>query len=136
MERSETVAADDRNGERRAMRLRSRRSSVGLLLGVALLGAAIVSAMGGPTTSPRAAPVPQTAAGPSRATPGPLQTKGNGPGVAHLHAGKPPTRRPQQLFLKRARSVVFDVRKLKGSVIKRERPEHEDPFGPPQGDEE
>src|SRR4029079_57950 len=32
---------------------------------------------------------------------------------------------------------VFDVRKLRGTVVKRERPEHEDPFGPPeQGQEE
>jgi hypothetical protein len=40
---------------------------------------------------------------------------------------------PQQLLLKRASSKVFDVRKLKSTVVKRERPEHEDPFGPPEG---
>ena len=52
--------------------------------------------------------------------------------MAHLHARKPTTLRPHQLLLKRASGRVFDVRKLKGTVVKRERPEHEDPFGPPE----
>ena len=108
------------------------RSWVGVVLGIALAGAAIASAAYEPATPHRAAPVPQTAAGPSRATPGPVHTSEGGPGVAHLHAGKPATLRPGQLVLKRARSSVFDVRKLKGPVLKRERPEHEEPFGPPE----
>src|SRR5438094_8213895 len=108
------------------------RRWLGLVVGGALVGVAIASAAGPPTAVHRAAPVPQTAAGPSRATPGPVRAEDTGPGVAHLHAIKPTTSRPHQLFLTRASGRVFDVRKLKGTVVKRERPEHEDPFGPPE----
>jgi hypothetical protein len=108
------------------------RSSIGVVLGIALVGGAIASAAYQPTARHSAAPVPQTAAGPSRATPGTVRTKDTARGVAHLHAGKPTTSRPHQLFLTRASGAVFDVRKLKGAVVKRERPEHEDPFGPPE----
>ena len=102
------------------------------MLGIALVGVAIASAAYEPTARHSAAPAPQTAAGPSRATPGIVRTKDTAPGAAHLHAGKPTTLRPHQLFLTRASGAVFDVRKLKGAVVKRERAEHEDPFGPPQ----
>src|SRR5256886_5713948 len=108
------------------------RRWVGLVVGGALVGVAIASAAGAPTAVHRAAPVPQTAAGPARATPGPVRAEDTGPGVAHLHAIKPTTSRPHQLSLTRASGRVFDVRKLKGTVMKRERPEHEDPFGPPE----
>src|SRR6476646_10158455 len=108
------------------------RSRVGIVVGVVLVGVAIASAAGAPNGADRAAPVPQTAAGPSRATPGSVRAEDHGPGVAHLHAGKPTTLRPHQLLLTRASGAVFDVRKLKGAVVKRERPEHEDPFGPPE----
>jgi hypothetical protein len=101
-------------------------------LGIALVGAAIASAAYGPTATHSAAPVPQSAGGPSRATPGAVRTKDTGPGMAHLHAGKPTTFRPHQLFLTRASGAVFNVRKLKGAVVKRERPEHEEPYGPPE----
>jgi Carboxypeptidase regulatory-like domain len=73
-----------------------------------------------------------TQSGPSRATPSTVHAKDTGPGVAHLKAGKPLTFKPHQLLLTRAGGPVFDVRKLKGAVVKRERPEHEDPFGPPE----
>src|SRR6266516_3676741 len=108
------------------------RRWLGLVVGGALVGVAIASAAGAPTAVHRAAPVPQTAAGPSRATPGPVRAEDTGPAVAHLHANKATTSRPHQLFLTRASGRVFDVRKLKGTVMKRERPEHEDPFGPPE----
>jgi hypothetical protein len=112
---------------------RSRwRQRGGFVLGIALFGAALASAAYQPTATHRAAPVPQSAGGPSRATPGAVRAKGTGPGTAHLHAGRPATFRPHQLFLRRASGTVFDVRKLKGAVVKRERPEHEDPFGPPE----
>jgi hypothetical protein len=87
---------------------------VRLVVGVVLVGVAIASAAGAPTTTHRAAPVPQTAAGPSRATPGAVRAEDTGPGVAHLHAGKPTALRPHQLLLTRASGPVFDVRKLKG----------------------
>lgn len=102
------------------------RSRIGLVVGVTLVGVAIASAAGAPTAVHQAAPVPQTAAGPSRATAGPVRAEDTGPGVAHLHTGKPTTLRPHQLLLRRASGPVFDVRKLKGAVVKRERPEHED----------
>ena len=95
------------------------RSSVGFVLGIALVGVAIASAAYEPTARHSAAPAPQTAAGPSRATPGIVRTKDTAPGAAHLHAGKPTTLRPHQLFLTRASGAVFDVRKLKGAVVKR-----------------
>ena len=108
------------------------RSRVGLLAAIVLVGVVIASAAYEPTATHRGVPVPQTAAGPSRATPGSVRAKETRPGVAHLHAGRPTTLMPHQLLLKRASGSVFDVRKLKGAVVKRERPEHEDPFGPPE----
>src|SRR5438552_2519072 len=93
------------------------RSSVGFVLGIALVGVAIASAAYEPTARHSAAPVPQTAAGLSRATPGSISRKESGPGVAHLHAGKTLTSRPHQFFLRRASGAVFDVRKLKGAVV-------------------
>ena len=103
-----------RNQRRRLRVVRPvTRSRVGFLIGVLLVGVAIASAAGGPASERLAAPVPQTAAGPSRATPGPVHEKEPGPGVAHLHAGKPATLKPQELRLKRASGRVFDVRKLK-----------------------
>src|SRR5215468_12513538 len=90
--------------------------SLGFLLVLALVGIAIASATGTPTVGHRAAPVPQTAAGPSRATPGAPQEKETGPGVAHVRAGKPRNLRPHELHLTRARGPVFDVRKLKSTV--------------------
>src|SRR5262245_29559176 len=112
---------------------RNHRRWLGRAVVAVLVGVGIASDGGAPTTAHRAAPVPQTATCPSRATPGPLHTEEAGPGVAHRHSGKPASFSPQQLFLKRASGPVFDVRKLKGAVVKRERPEHEDPFGPPEG---
>jgi hypothetical protein len=115
------------------MRRGSRwRLRAGFALGIALVGAAIASAAYGPTPAHRAAPVPQSAGGPSRATPGAVRKEDTGPGTAHLRSGKPTTSRPHELFLKRASGAVFDVRKLKGAVVKRERPEHEEPYGPPE----
>src|SRR5947207_3133161 len=121
-----------RNPRSRLRVVQPMRRWLGLVVGGALVGVAIASAAGAPTAVHRAAPVPQTAAGPSRATPGPVRAEDTGPGVAHLHAIKPTTSRPHQLSLTRASGRVFDVRKLKGTVVKRERPEHEDPFGPPE----
>jgi len=112
------------------------RSIAGLAVGAVLVGVVIASAAASPTATHRAAPVPQTAAGPSRATPGPLRPEEPGPRVAHLHPQKPTTLRPHQLLLRRASGRVFDVRKLRGTVVKRERPEHEDPFGPPEEEQE
>src|SRR6266480_2962705 len=97
------------------------RRWVGLVVGGALVGVAIASAAGAPTAVHRAVPVPQTAAGPSRATPGPVRAEDTGPGVAHLHANKATTSRPHQLSLTRASGWVFDVRKLKGTVVERDR---------------
>ena len=94
----------------------------GFVLGIALVGVAIASAAGAPTATHRAAPVPQTAGRPSRDTPGPVHTEDTGPGVAHLHATKPTTSRPHQLLLRRASGRVFDVRKLKGAVLKQGAP--------------
>src|SRR5215469_1215451 len=90
------------------------RSRIGLAVGAMLVGVVIASAAGAPTSMQRAAPVPQTVAGPSRATPGPVRAQDKGPVVAHLHAHKPKTLKPQQLVLRRASGPVFDVRKLKG----------------------
>ena len=111
--------------------VRPVRRWVGLVVAVVLVGVAIASAAGAPTSAHRAAPVPQTAGGPSRATPGPVRAEESGPGVAHLHAGMPTTSRPHQLHLTRASGPIFDVRKMKGAVVKRERPEHDDQFAPP-----
>src|SRR5205085_7722746 len=66
-----------------------------------------------------------TIAGASRDAPGLITTSG----AAHASVGSPVHGKPQELFLTRAHSAVFDVRKLKSLVIKKERPEHEDPLG-------
>jgi hypothetical protein len=118
----------------RGLRGARSRSIAGLVVGAVLVGVAIASATGSPTAAREAVPVPQTAAGPSRATPGPVRPEDRGPAVANLHGRKPTTLEPHQLLSRRASGRIFDVRKLKGKVVKRERPEHEDPFGP--GEEE
>jgi hypothetical protein len=97
----------------------------------ALFGVVIATAVGG---THKAGLVPQTAAGASRAAP--IRNRDRSPGVAPGHGAKPLfTSKPQHLFLTRARGPIFDVRKLKSVVVKRERPEHEEPFGPPDNDE-
>jgi hypothetical protein len=96
-----------------------------VLVGVVLAGASAVTHRG-------AALVPQTAGGASAA----LQATDRGPATARLHTGKPLASKPQQLFLTRAHSAVFNVKNLKSVVVKQERPEHEDPFGPPGGEDE
>jgi integrase len=59
----------------------------------------------------------------------------NGP-VTHLRGGrKPVVSKPQQLFLTRAHSAVFNVKKLKSVVVRKFRPEHENTFGPPGGND-
>jgi carboxypeptidase family protein len=69
-----------------------------------------------------------------RATPGGgLTTEAGKTPDAHLaEKGKLPkpvaVSQPAELHLTRAASEVFDVRKLTGPVVRRERPEHEDPF--------
>ena len=79
--------------------------------------------------SPRAGPVAQSAAAPSRATPGgPVSKEDVGPAVAGRASKQPRVRsHPTEFHLTRAGSKVFDARKLKGIVVKRERPEHEYP---------
>src|SRR5436190_20442066 len=77
-------------------------------LGVALSGSNHAAAV----------PVPQTIASPTRALPG-----GNTavPGaVAHATAASPLHGKPKQLFLTRAHSTVFNVKKLKSVVVKKE----------------
>jgi hypothetical protein len=97
-------------------------------VGIAVLAVALVSGCGGSQRA--AAPVPQTIGAPARDVPGPTTTRGPATRIGaarRLHAT------PHQLFLTRARSAIFDVRKLKKTtVVRRERPEHEDPFGPPE----
>src|SRR5436309_15987354 len=92
------------------------RRWVGLVVGGALVGVAIASAAGAPTAVHRAVPVPQTAAGPSRATPGPVRPADTGPGVAHLHATKPTTLPPPPRSLTRAAGRAFAARTVKGAA--------------------
>src|SRR5262245_57287457 len=110
------------------MRRFTSRTWLGLLLALALVGAALDGAAlaGVFDGAQRAAtPVPQSIAGPSRDTAGPRTKSGPARGsVGSRFHGK-----PHELFLTRAHSAIFDVRKLKSVVIKKERPEHEGPLG-------
>src|SRR3954452_21169676 len=107
------------------------RSRVGLAVGAALIGVVIASAFGAPHAE---APVAATAGGASRASA--TRTEDRGLGVARLHSGKQLAAEPHRLVLTPAGSAVFDVRKLKGNVVRRERPEHEEPFGPPDDEDQ
>jgi hypothetical protein len=95
------------------------------IVGMAFIAVALVSGCGGSQRG--AVPVRQSIGAPSRDVPGPTTTRGSATRVSaakRLHAT------PDELFLRRAHGAVFDVRKLKSTVVKRERPEQEDPFGP------
>jgi hypothetical protein len=101
-----------------------------LILGVVLGGVALMGAL---RSSQTASPVAQSAQGASRDA----ATAQSGPSVAHFAAAsKPMNLKPHELFLRRARSAVFNVRKLKSVVVKQERPENEDPSGPPGSENE
>jgi hypothetical protein len=84
-------------------------------------------------TNRAAAPVSQTAGGISRDAPSGEANRG--PTTARLKAAQPLRAKPQHLFLTRAHGAVFNVKKLKSVVIKKERAEHPEPFGPPGGDD-
>ncbi|MDX6481376.1 MAG: hypothetical protein QOG85_1886 [Gaiellaceae bacterium] len=115
-----------------AMRRFTSRPSLGLLFALAVVGVVLASVLGG-TTQRTASPVPQTIAGASRNAAGLAARKGSvtAPAMAPRSHGK-----PHELFLTRAHSAVFNVKKLKSVIVKKERPEHEDPLAPAGGDEE
>src|SRR3954468_13106291 len=105
----------------------------GRLRGVVVVGAVVVAGVlpfapaalfGG--TERIAAPVPQTIAGASRAAVGFATDRTK---ATQGSAGSPFHGKPQELFLTRAHSAVFNVKNLKSLVTKKERPEHEDPLG-------
>jgi hypothetical protein len=100
-----------------------------LFVGVVVAAGALAPAL--VFTHHGVAPMAQTAGDALRDAAG--STARPGPGTA-LGPAKPLHLKPHQLFLTRAHSAVFNVRKLKSTVVKVERPEHEDPFGPRDGD--
>src|SRR4051812_11918687 len=101
-----------------------------LIVGVIL---AVVALLGVLRSSQTASPVvPQTAGAVSRDA----VAASVGPTVHTRAAAKPVTLAPRQHFLKRAHGAVFNVRNLKSVVVKQERPEDEDPSGPPGGEDE
>jgi hypothetical protein len=107
------------------------RSKAGLLVAAVLFAVVAATAFG---ATRNAEPVAQTAGVVSSATP--VHAKDRGPVVAHLGAARHFSSKPHRLVLTRAGSAVFDVRKLKSTVVKRERPEHPEPFGPPGREED
>src|SRR5262249_41958712 len=92
-----------------------------VVVALALLGIELSGVFGG--TQRVAAPVPRSSGDVSRDVPGRTMHA-----AAHLGASSPGRGRPQELFLTRAHSAGFHVKKLKSVVVKKERPEHEDPF--------
>jgi integrase len=111
------------------MRSFSARLNLGLIAAVALTGVLFAVVFGGATHT--AAPVASSVSGTALDTRAPHSSV-----TGHLGVSRSPvTSKPQQVFLTRAHSAVFNVRKLKSVVVKQERPEVEgDPFGPPGGD--
>src|SRR5947209_8575072 len=110
------------------MRRFTARPKLGLFALVVLIGIALAISLAG--ASARSVPlVAWNAPNPTRdIRGGPARTVS---GPARIAATKPLTLKPQQLFLTRAHSSVFNVRKLKSIVVKKERGEHEDPASPP-----
>ena len=102
-----------------------------LTVGVVVIGVVLASVLGG--TKQAVAPVPHTIANASRDAAA-LGTTGRAP-ATRVSTASQSLRKPHELVLTRAHSAVFNVRKLKSTVVKRERPEHEDPFGPPGGED-
>jgi putative transposon-encoded protein len=90
----------------------------------------VLLAVGGATSTGTADPAPlQKAVGPTRATQGgnPGITRPRG-GVARKGGrGEAASTRPTVRHLTKSRSAVFDLRSLKGTVVKQERPEREAP---------
>ncbi len=110
------------------MRHFTSRPKVGLLAVAVLTAVAFAIAFSGATHT---APVASSVRGVSRDAAASAANKG--PTTARLGAVKPVSSKPHQLFLTHAHSAVFNVRKLKSVVVKKERPENEDPSGPPVG---
>jgi len=111
------------------MRRLTSRPKLGFLAVVVLIGVAFAIALSGATHT--AAPVAWNSSGVTRDTPGATSKVS---ATSHVVAAtKPATYTPHQLSLTRAHSAVFNVRNLKSVVVKKERPEHEDPASPPGG---
>ena len=110
----------------------ARRQVVSLVTLVLVLGAGLISvalASGGSRQLGDGAPVAQTALGPSRSLQGGGVKQSRGAHPVRRGAVKPVVAtHPVERYLTRAHGSVFDVRKLKSKVVKRERPEHESPF--------
>src|SRR5580765_5092048 len=134
-----TTGRDEGRGRtpaRRYMRMFTKR---GVAVAAALVGAAIatVVAAGSPThASPaqqfvkRGPSVQRSMAGSRKASKGSVRART----AVRGHLPKIVKRsRPRQLHLKAAHSKVFDVRKLKSTVVKKERPERTAPGYAPEG---
>lgn len=105
------------------------RTKPGLLLIAVVVGLAVTGAVVLPGSTPQYS----LARGLGRATPGDPAGKASPPTAGVAIRGKLPAARRQTapivLRLKRAQSSVFDVRKLHGTPIKRERAEDDGPDG-------
>ena len=123
------------NGSARGPRAKRVLVAVFLLTVVAAPLAATASLRG----HSAAAPQELRAAGRVRAIQGGggSQTEKPQAGVAHAASLPKPVKvaKPKVLYLQKARSAVFDVRKLKSTVIKRERPEAGDRDGGADADQ-
>src|ERR1041385_8536831 len=118
---------DPRNWLRRSLRQRPA-----LVVGVVLL-AVLVPGAGTALRAKGSSPDLLRAGGPSRATQGDA-TPASKPMAVTARRDKLPkptvSSKPTVLHLKKAHSAVFDVRALKGKVVKRERPERAAPGEP------
>jgi hypothetical protein len=111
----------------------ARRHTVVLATIAVVLGAGLVSvalASSGSRQLGDGSPVAQTALEPSRSIQGGGVAQHRGAhALGHGAAAKSTvSTRPVERYLTRAHGSVFDVRRLKSTVVKRERPEHESPF--------
>ena len=97
---------------------------------MALVAVAFVSGCGG--SQQAAAPVPQTIGAPSRDFPVAATRRP----ATHLGAAKPFHGHAATALPHARAQRGLQRQKLKSVVVKKERPEHEDPFGPPGGDDD
>ncbi|HET7514229.1 MAG TPA: hypothetical protein VFJ60_05475, partial [Gaiella sp.] len=118
------------------MRMLTKR---GIVVGAVLVGAAVATVVAASATthgSPaqravaRGVAPQRSTAGPGKTTPSSLRART----AVRGHLPRAVERsRPRELHLQAAGSRVFDVRKLKGTVVRKERPERTPPGFAPEG---
>jgi hypothetical protein len=106
-------------------------------VGVVLVGASVATVLAASATHSTAQTAVARASGPQRSTAGPGRTSPSSLRARTAVRGHLPKAversHPRELHLQRAHSSVFDVRTLKSTVVRKERPERTPPGFAPEG---